>query len=71
MRFSETVRLHGVAMSITGTYERAERPSRDYPGSGLEIYPITATINGTDVLPLINAVDWWDELETAIREALC
>jgi len=70
MRFSETIRLHGVAMSVTGTYEPAETQTLSYPGSQLEIYPTTATIGETDVMPLIDAADWWESLETAIREAL-
>jgi hypothetical protein len=70
MRFSETIRLHGVAVSVTGTYEPAEAPTRDYPGSGLEICPTTATIGETDVLPLIDAGNWWEALEKAVREAI-
>ncbi|MCK8495848.1 hypothetical protein M0L20_28540 [Spirosoma sp. RP8] len=70
MRFSQTIRLHGVAIAVTGTYEPAEAATREYPGSKAEVYPTTAMIGETDVLPLIEAADWWEPLEKAILENL-
>lgn len=70
MRFSRSIRLHGVVIFVTGTYELADAPTRDHPGSKADVYPTTATIGDVDVMPLIDAGDWWEPLEKAIRDSL-
>lgn len=70
MRFSETIKLHGIAIHVTGTYEPAERPTYDYPGSGAEVNVTRYEIGGVDVSSLIDAADWYEAIDNQILEAV-
>ena len=61
--------LFGVAVDVTGTYEPAEAPSRDYPGSGAEVSVNTYMIGATDVSNLIDTADWYEEVEKQILDS--
>jgi hypothetical protein len=67
-RISAGINLHGIEITVRGSYESAEASDWDYPGSGPEIDIETATVGGVDVLPWIEAADWMELLETAILE---
>ena len=66
MKFFKTIALFGVAVDVSGTYEPAEAPSYDYPGSGPEVSVNTYMIGGTDVSNLIDSADWYEEVNKQI-----
>ncbi|GAA4461863.1 hypothetical protein GCM10023189_37850 [Nibrella saemangeumensis] len=70
MRFKETIHLHDVAIDVTGEYEPAERGSYDYPGSPAEVYVTRYEIGGVDVSNLIDAADWYEEIDREILKAM-
>ncbi len=69
-RIKAEVTLHGIEISVRGTYEPAEPSEWDYPGSGPEIDIQAAIVGGVDVLPWVEAADWMEKLETTVLEYL-
>jgi len=69
-RFSKTIKIHGVAIQTTGTYDPAEPATCDHPGSGIEVSPTTIEIGGVDVSNLIDAAGFWEEFETQLKLAI-
>jgi hypothetical protein len=70
MRFFQIVDLHGVAIQVSGTYQPAEKATRDYPGCKAEVYPTTTTVGGVDVSNWLDTFDLHQDLEAAILTAI-
>ena len=69
-RFSKTIKLHGVEIQTTGTYDPAEPVTYDHPGSGIEVSPTTVEIGGVDVSDFIDAAGFWNEFEEQLKLAI-
>jgi hypothetical protein len=63
MKFFKTIILFGVAVDVSGYYEPAEPPTRDYPGDSSSVTINTYEIGGTDVSKLIDTANWYEEAE--------
>ena len=68
--FKESVTLHGVEIQVSGTYEPAEPQSWGYPGSNAEVNVSTYKIGGIEVSNLIDAADWYEEVNNLILAAV-
>ncbi|OIN61221.1 hypothetical protein BLX24_03935 [Arsenicibacter rosenii] len=56
-------------MMVVGTYGPAEPATWEYPGSPAEIDISRYEIGGVDVSNLVEAANWYEEIDSQIRKA--
>lgn len=66
MRFREEIKLHGVAVQVTGEWE-PEEPETNCPA---EVHVTRYEIGGVDVGNLIDAMDAYEEIDAMILKAV-
>ena len=65
-----TIKINGVEIDVRGEYDPGDLGTDAAPPTRPSFEPQTYWYNGADVTRLLQAIDWWNDIDAAINQKL-